>query len=140
MSNERRGSLASQLQPKIVLTVAVMAILMCLGTVLSARFVLYGQLDRDLTLVQQRQGRGHGGGPDDALASVNSPGNPPGTVIVAQVEGRIVGSILKERGVESPQLTKQDVIDIYNVDPDGQTHGVRLENLGKYRVQSFQTG
>ena len=26
MSNERRGSLASQLQPKIVLTVAVMAI------------------------------------------------------------------------------------------------------------------
>ena len=115
-TSDRKGSLASQVQPKIVLTVAVMALLICLGTVLSARFVLYGQLDRDLMLVQQRQGRGGGGGPDDALASVNSPGNPPGTVIVAQVEGRIVGSILKERGVDSPQLTKQDVIDIYNVD------------------------
>ncbi|AQP48870.1 hypothetical protein BW730_16600 [Tessaracoccus aquimaris] len=138
-TGDRKGSLASQVQPKIVLTVAVMALLICLGTVLSARFVLYGQLDRDLMLVQQRQGRGGGGGPDDALASVNSPGNPPGTVIVAQVEGRIVGSILKERGVDSPQLTKQDVIDIYNVDPDGQTHSVGLQNLGKYRVQAFQS-
>lgn len=139
MNGRRHGSLASQLQPRIVITVAVMAILMCLGTVLSARFVLYGQLDRDVALVQQRQGR-DGDRPDQALASVNSPGNPPGTVIVAEGQGgRLQGNILRERGDDSPPMTVDDVLAVYRVEADGEFHSVALPQLGDYRVQAFDT-
>ncbi len=64
MSAPRRGGLAAQLQPRIVLTVAVMAVLMCLATVLGARGILVNQLDRELDTAQKRQ---QGPGQSDAL-------------------------------------------------------------------------
>ena len=57
---QRRGSLADQLQPRLVLTVAVMAVLVALTTVLALRTILFNQLDAELDAAQVRQSRSDG--------------------------------------------------------------------------------
>ena len=79
MTGNQRGSLAAQLRPRLILTVAVMAVLLGVATVFAARTILYNQLDGELDAAQVRQGRGIVGG--DRVPGIETPGMRAGTVI-----------------------------------------------------------
>lgn len=138
-----RGSLAAQLLPKLVALVAAMALLLCLGTILSARAVLYSQLDRDVAAVKQSQLDGMR--PDSPVAGINAPGNPVGTVMFAPDASGQVRSILLISGSTSPapegptKVTPEEAERIYATDADGASHTLRLPNMGTYRVQAYKT-
>lgn len=133
MSPRRGGSLAAQLQFRIVVTVAVMALLMCLGTVLSARVILFDQLDRDVLTVKDRQIGGMR--PDDPLAGLHSSsGIPDGTVILAPTERGAVPFILAPEGTKPPSAD-----DLRRVPADGKLHTVNLQVGGKYRALAYDT-
>lgn len=145
----KRGSLASQLQPRVTVTVAVMAVLVCLVSVLAAQSILMGQLDTELDGAQVRQdryGQGQGPGPgmgrpdqsDQLVPGIDTPGNRVGTVIAVQVSettgaARIVG---EGEYTEVPLAALRTMLD---VPADGNKRTVELEGMGRYRVEARET-
>ena len=138
MSAPRRGGLAAQLQPRIVLTVAVMAVLMCLATVLGARGILVNQLDRELDTAQKRQ---QGPGQSDALGLTN-PGTRVNTVRgIVLSDGSGLAFTLSDSSTENkpPEATILPTAvqeQLFAVPADGAKHTVRLGDLGEYRVEA----
>lgn len=134
---QRRGSLAGQLQPRLVLTVAVMAILVALTTVLALRTILHNQLDAELDAAQVRQSRGAGrdGGPP----GLETPGMRVGTVIAAKLHnGSALGGVVGD-GATSDSMTVEAWTALLAVPVDGHKHTVSVPFLGDYRVQARAT-
>ncbi|MFT3888659.1 MAG: HAMP domain-containing sensor histidine kinase [Arachnia sp.] len=140
MSATRRGTLAAQLQPRIVLTVAVMAVLVCLATVLGARGILINQLDRELDSAQRRS-QGPNQGLDDILGFRN-PGTRVGTVIAVLLpDGQGFGRVIKDTDkatspTEVATLTPSSLAELVAVPADQAKHTIRLTGMGEYRVEA----
>ena len=134
---QRRGSLAGQLQPRLVWTVAVMAILVALTTVLALRTILYNQLDAELDAAQVRQSRSDGR--DDGPPGLETPGMRVGTVIAAELaNGTALGGVVGD-GSTSSSMTVEAWGALLAVPVDDAKHTVRVPGLGEYRVQARET-
>lgn len=136
-----RGSLAAQLLPKLVAIVAAMALLLCVGTILSARTILYNQLDRDVERVGQNLIAGMH--PNAPINGIRAPGNPLGTVMFApnangQVKSLLLISTTPQSGLPS-SVTAEESDLIYETPADGQFHSLKLPTMGSYRVLAFPT-
>ncbi len=138
MSTPRRGTLAAQLQPRIVLTVAVMSVLVCLVTVFGARGILINQLDRELDAAQKRsQGPGQG----DALGLTN-PGTRVNTIGgILFTDGRGAAFMLTDSSTankppEATILSETTQEQLFAVPADGAKHTVRLADVGEYRIEA----
>ncbi|HMQ66666.1 MAG TPA: HAMP domain-containing sensor histidine kinase [Arachnia sp.] len=140
MSAPRRGTLAAQLQPRIVVTVAVMAVLMCLATVLGARGILVNQLDRELDSAQRRSQ-----GPNQDFTDIlrlRNPGTRVGTVVAVLLpDGTGLGKALNDPGMASAStevvtLTTEALRVLIEVPADGAKHTIRLPDMGEYRVEA----
>ena len=129
-----KGTLASQLQPRVVLTVAVMTILVSLATVLAARSILYGQLDTELDAALVLQSRG-GPGPHGGVPGIETPGMKRGTIMAVSLpDGTELGSMLGEGDFE--QISREVGRALLSVPVDGDKHTVSLPGLGGYRVEA----
>ncbi|SHI86332.1 two-component system, OmpR family, sensor kinase [Tessaracoccus bendigoensis DSM 12906] len=136
MNPRRRGSLASLVLPRMIVTVAVMAILMCLGTVLAARSILFDQLTNELNSVQERQLKA--AHPGDVLAGISSPGIPDGTIMATkQPDGRAQALVI--RIAEGDRLTQEEVLMLLDVQADGMDTSLTLPGAGSYRVRAYET-
>lgn len=136
-----RGSLAAQLLPKLVAIVAAMALLLCVGTILSARTILYNQLDRDVERVGQNLAAGLR--PNAPINGIQAPGNPLGTVMFApdalgDVRSGILISKPTQAGIPSSVTAAESDL-IYATPADGQLRTLKLPSMGTYRVLGFQT-
>ena len=134
-----RGTLGRQLVVRVVLLVAVAAILLSAATTLAARQLLINQVDAQLNAVTDRlrrdPGRDPGGGPRGGLLQ---PGQPIGTLFAAYRTDRSTFSsgMLRERG-QRPQLPEAALAQLREV-PIGDAHRtVHLHQLGRYRLVAY---
>lgn len=137
MSAARRGSLAAQLQPRLVLTVAVMAILVVFSTIFTARTILFNQLDHDLDSAMGRQERGMASEPTGGSVppGIKVPGMPFGTVIAIDPgSGIAYASVVGDGQVD--RISDTAVRQLLDVAADGAKHNLELDSLGQYRVQA----
>lgn len=134
---QRRGSLAAQLQPRLVLTVAVMAILVVITTLVALRTILYNQLDAELDAAQVRQSRSsiH----DDGPPGLETPGMRVGTAIAVRlVDGRAVGGVVGD-GSTNASMTIEAWSALTSVPVDGGKYTVDVPGLGAYRVEARES-
>lgn len=130
----RRGSLAGQLQPRLVLTVAVMAALVVITTLLGLRTILYSQLDSDLDAAQSRQSRSTDH--DDAPPGLDTPGMQVGTAIAVRLpDGTALGGFVGD-GSTNASMTVDEWSALTGVAADGQKHNVQIPGLGTYRAEA----
>lgn len=124
----KRGTLASQLQVRVAITVAVMAALLASLTILVAHTLLLNQLDREIDSIPLRvgqgQGQGRGNGPN-----LRNPGIPVGTLLVGEDEETKFAGLVGRGDVT--RLT-QGVEKLLALDSGRET--VSLPELGNYRV------
>lgn len=133
-----KGTLAAQLQPRLVVTVAVMAILVSLTTVLAARTILFNQLDSELDAAQVRQTRGTTKPGDDRVPGIETPGMRAGTVIALQLsDGRSLGTVVKDYEFET--VTAPVQLALISLPADGVKRTITLEGMGEYRVEARET-
>lgn len=140
MSNSRKGSLAAQLQPRLVLTVAVMAVLVVLTTIFTARTILFNQLDHDLDSAVSRQERGMANEPGGGSVppGIKVPGMPFGTVIAIDPgSGIAYASVVGDGQVD--RISDAAIRQLLAVAADGSKHNVDLDGLGQYRAQARNT-
>lgn len=138
MSPQRRGSLAAQIQPRVVITVAVLAFVVSLVTVFAAGTLLHRQLDNELDGAQVRQGRVPGQVSGETVPGIETPGMRMGTVIALRTtDGRIFGSVIEDGEVSN--LTAEAVFLMVEVPVDGEKRTVHLPGLGKHRVEARDT-
>ncbi|MBB1482732.1 HAMP domain-containing histidine kinase [Tessaracoccus sp. MC1865] len=138
MSPQRRGSLAAQIQPRVVITVAVLALVVSMVTVFAAATILYRQLDTELDGAQVRQGRGPGWSSGDRVPGIETPGMRVGTVIALELpDGSAVGSVIEDGKVDS--VTTAAMIRLVELPADGEKRSVMLPGMGKYRVEARET-
>ncbi|NLE97048.1 MAG: HAMP domain-containing histidine kinase, partial [Propionibacterium sp.] len=114
-------TLASQIQFRVGITVAVMATLLAGLTLVVAQNLLVNQLDNDIDSIPLRV---QGSGP-----SVRNPGIPRGTVIIGQAEGTVFASIV---GAGDVNRIEEGVAALLELDPG--RHTVTITNLGGYRL------
>lgn len=138
MSPQRRGSLAAQIQPRVVITVAVLAFVVSLVTVFAAGTILHNQLDHELDGAQVRQSRVPGQVSGDSVPGIDTPGMRVGTVIALRThDGRIFGSVIKDG--EVGRLTAEAVFLMVELPVDGEKRTVALPGMGKHRVEARDT-
>lgn len=138
MSPQRRGSLAAQIQPRVVITVAVLAFVVSLVTVFAAGTILYNQLDDELDGAQVRQSRVPGQVSGDVVPGVETPGMRMGTVIALRTsDGRVFGSVIKDGEVGA--MTAEAVFLMVNLPVDEEKRTVDLPGMGKHRVEARET-
>lgn len=143
----RRGSLASQLLPRLVVIVAVMAIVVCASTLLGARAILMGQLDTELDSTQARQARGFDrpGFGSDIPAGIDAAGVRVGTIMAVQLDnGAQLAGLLADSKSVGIATTVQPVSDaavtqLLAVPPDQSKHTLFLSGYGEYRVEARST-
>lgn len=132
-----KGSLGAQLQPRVVLMVVVMAILVSAATLVAARSILYGQLDAELDAAQVRQGRVADAG-EGRVPGIEAPGMSLGTVMAMRLpEGAELGSVVGDGAYEA--ISTADGQTLLAVPVDGNKHSLRLPDLGSYRVEARDT-
>lgn len=129
----RQTTLASQLQPRLVITVAVMAVLVVLSTLFAASTILYGQLDAELDKTQVRQQRGPEGG---RVPGVTVPGMREGTLIAAQTETGKTGRLIGDGAVS--ELTTAQTAQLLSLASEYEKRTVTIDKLGTYRVIAKQ--
>lgn len=126
MSPARLGgqTLAQQLQRRVTIAVAVMAILLSFITVVTARSLMIFSLDQELSSF-----RGE---------SITHPGTPPSTVLAVRnnsTDATVMG-ILRSGGAQ--QISGEAGRALLDVPADGRVRTVDLGGLGRYRVQARQ--
>lgn len=134
---QRRGSLAAQLQPRLVLTVAVTAILVVLATLVALRTILYNQLDAELDAAQVRQSRSsiH----RDRPPGLEAPGMRVGTAIAVRLpDGQALGGVVGD-GSTNSSMTVEAWSALTSAPADGAKYTVDVPGLGTYRVQARDT-
>lgn len=139
-NNPRRGSLAAQLEPRLVLTVAVMAVLVVFSTIFTARTILFNQLDHDLDAAMSRQQRGMDNEPmgGSVPPGIKVPGMPFGTVIAIDPgSGIAFASVVGDGQVD--RISDTAARQLLALPADGVKHNVELDRLGQYRVQARDT-
>lgn len=125
------ATLSRQLSRRTTLIVAVLAVLLSLGMMLTVRLIIYSQVDDQLDNALQRQEVGRGGSPGPGI---RQPGMPIGTIVVIQAaDGSAVGLELIEGGAEA--LSDEAAHTIFEVDPDSGKHTVHITGMGDYRVE-----
>lgn len=135
MTGNQRGSLAAQLRPRLILTVAVMAVLLGVATVFAARTILYNQLDGELDAAQVRQGRGIVGG--DRVPGIETPGMRAGTVItLLRGDGTALKGMVGDGAVMD--ISDTAALEMVRLVP-GEKHSLDLDGLGRYRVEARDT-
>ena len=117
-----KRTLERQIQTRVALTTAVMAVLLAAMTMLVAQNLLINQLDRDIQSIPLRV---QGGGPN-----VRNPGIPVGTILVGQSAGGTRFASLVGRGDVSE--VQEGVSSLLELPPGEQT--VHIPELGRYRV------
>lgn len=117
-------TLASQIQARVAITVAVMAMLLAGLTLLVAQNLLMNQLDSDVDAIPLRA---HG--QDLAPPSANNPGIPLGTVIVGRADGTVFAGII---GAGDVNHLQDGVAALLELEPG--RHTVPISGLGNYRV------
>ncbi|GAA4898309.1 HAMP domain-containing sensor histidine kinase [Tessaracoccus lubricantis] len=138
MSPQRRGSLAAQIQPRVVITVAVLALVVSMVTVIAAATILYSQLDRELDGAQVRQGRGPGHVSGDLVPGIQTPGMRVGTVIAVDFpDGSAAGSVIEDGEVD--RVTPEALLLLVELPADGVKRAVDLPGMGRYRVEARET-
>lgn len=138
MSPQRRGSLAAQIQPRVVITVAVLAIVVGLVTVFAAGTILYNQLDNELDSAQVRQSRVPGQVSGDSVPGIETPGMRMGTVIALELaDGSGLGSVIEDGVVD--KVTTEAMVILIELPADGEKRTVTLPGMGKYRVEARDT-
>ena len=132
-----KGSLGRQLVLRVVLLVAVAAILLSGATTLATRQLLVTQTDRQLDAVTDRlkYGGGGEGGPQRGLLQ---PGQPIGTIAVAYDESGadLSSGIVKEK-VKPQTLSDAAVSRLATIVTGGSKTSVDVPGLGRYRVASY---
>lgn len=119
-----KGTLTRQVQTRVAVTVALMAVLLSLLTLLVAQRVLVNQLDSEIEAIPQMLG----GGPDP-----RQPGIPSGTIIAGQSNGTTFGSVVVPGNVNNLDDGIATLLSL-----DTGAHNVRLSELGHYRVHVNQ--
>lgn len=117
-----KRTLERQIQTRVALTTAVMALLLAAMTMLVAQNLLINQLDRDIQSIPLRV---QGGGPN-----VRNPGIPVGTILVGQSHNGTLYASLVGRGDVSE--VREGVSALLELPPGEQT--VHIPTLGRYRV------
>ena len=138
MSRDRRGSLAAQLQPRLVMIVAVTVILIAVATLVGGRAFLYQQLDNELnrTLTSWDRSSGKPGG--QSPPGLNLPGMPYGAVItLALSDGRVLGGRVADGTLE--EISSEAGLALDTLEADGSKHDVFLTDLGNFRAESRET-
>lgn len=135
LTRARRGhTLARQLQRRVTIAVAVMAILLSFITVLTARSLMMFSLDQELASVRQQLSSAIR---EPSAAGVGIPGatvmlirkTPTDPVLATIVRGGKVSTI--------PQSAAEELLEVPS---DRRFHTIRLTGLGDYRVQSGMDG
>ena len=133
----RRGSLAAQLQPRVALLVAVMALLVCVTTVFAAHSLLYSQLDAELDGAQARQGRGVSSPGGGIVPGIDTPGMRVGTVVAIRFgDGSGIARVVGEGRIDA--ITADALAQLVSIPADDGKHTVDLGGMGRYRVESRQ--
>ncbi len=142
----RRGSLASQLLPRLVVTVAVMAVLLCLTTLFGAHAILMSQLDSELDSTQARQARGFDH-PEfgDSVPGIDAAGVRVGTVMAVELSngtalaGRLADATSAGVATTVEPLSDTAVEELLQVKADGEKYTLTLTGYGEFRVEARAT-
>ncbi|MDO5084255.1 MAG: ATP-binding protein [Arachnia propionica] len=129
------GSLSAQLRRHVTVVVAVLALLISVGTLVAARSLLYGQVDAQLDNAKVLQRRGPAEPRDNHAPGIAVPGMPPGTVVAIRADdGTALGTRIAEGSYEP--LTAEAYLSLVTIAPDGGNHTVTVPGMGQYRVSS----
>ncbi|WP_297743272.1 cell wall metabolism sensor histidine kinase WalK [uncultured Tessaracoccus sp.] len=115
-----KGTLTRQVQTRVAVTVAIMAVLLSLLTLVVAQNVLMSQLDSQIEAIPQILGAG----PDP-----RRPGIPSGTLIAGSTGGATFASVVAPGEVRN---LDGGVASVLSLSPG--IHTVNLPGLGSYRV------
>lgn len=116
-----RGTLASQIQARVAVTVAALAVILAIMTLVVANSLLIRQLDSEIENIPLRA--------QSAQTGVQSPGIPVGTVLVLSGPGGTYAGVV--RGDEVHEFSK-DASNLLRLPPG--RHTVAMQDLGKYRL------
>ncbi|MDO5735312.1 MAG: HAMP domain-containing sensor histidine kinase [Propionibacteriaceae bacterium] len=129
----RSNTLSAQLRDRVILIVAVLAIVLSASTLLAARTMTYNQVDQQLERAFTRQGRP--GSPQNMAPGINVPGMAEGTVIAALMpSGDRLGSRVGDASVE--QLTPMAWEALMTIPADGDKHTVTIPGMGEFRAEA----
>lgn len=116
-----RGTLTRQMQTRLAVTVAAMAVLLSLLTLAVARNVLISQLDGEISAIPQMV---QTSGPD-----FRSPGIPSGAVIAGTSDGEPFAAVVLPGNVSN---LNDGLNQLLALEPG--IHDIDLPSLGRYRV------
>lgn len=133
------STLARQLWLRTAAVVAVVAVLLSAGLLLTARAMLHQQVDQQLDAALTRQQRGPGEGDGNRPPGLDAPGMPLGTIVViATADGTVYGSGIVEGGYSS--VTVDAAHSLLAVGPDDGKSTVEVPGMGSYRVMAQDNG
>ena len=140
----RPTTLSAQLRHRVTAVVAVLALLISVGTIVAASAIMYSQLDTQIDNAKKLQLHFAPGEQDGRPKGITAPGIPPGTIIFIRFANGVdqaseVGNGTYDDGVSRQVEVKKA---LSRVEADGQKHNVDLPGWGQYRAiaHSYVTG
>ena len=140
----RPTTLSAQLRHRVTAVVAVLALLISVGTIVAASAIMYSQLDTQIDNAKKLQLHFAPGEQDGRPKGITAPGIPPGTIIFIRFANGVdqaseVGNGTYDDGVSRQVEVKKA---LSRVEADGQKHNVDLPGWGRYRAiaHSYVTG
>ena len=120
----RASSLAAQLRRRVTAVVAILAVLISAGTIVSAGVILYSQLDVQLDNARTLQFK-EPGAQDKRPKGITVPGMPPGTVTVMRLPDDLV--LAAKIGYGEYDVVSDEAINtLLQVPTNGQKHTIDI--------------